>query len=114
MELDRSDLSRLQALDDVDKMQKQIKLLSQSIVELRSAYASARAQADANARSAETTHEVTVRLAERDAEMAHLKGRLAEMQRMAASGGSLLAGDAARIRSELQARKSAASSVEAH
>ncbi len=104
MELDRSDLSRLQALDDVDKMQKQIQVLSSSIVELRSAYASARAQADANAKSAETVHEVTVRLAERDAEIAHLKGRIAEMQRLAASGGSALAADTTRIRQELASR----------
>lgn len=104
MELDRSDLSRLQALDDVDKMQGQIKLLSQSVVELRSAYASARAQADSNARAAETVHEVTVRLAERDAEIAHLRARIAEMQRMAASGGSALHHDTMRIRAELQSR----------
>lgn len=111
MELDRSDLSRLQALADVDKLQNQVKVLSSSIVELRSAYSSARAQADANAKSAETVHEVTVRLAERDAEIAHLKGRIAEMQRLAASGGSALQADTSRIRQELASRVSASRGV---
>jgi hypothetical protein len=105
LELDRCDASRLQALDDVERLQHQVTMLSENVSELRHVAVQAREAAAAGAHATSQLRAARAELAERDAEVAHLKGRVAELQRATSQlPESQLAADAARIRAELAAR----------
>lgn len=103
-ELDRTDASRLQALEDVERLQKQVMILTGNMNDLRSSFASVKSQAEHHSKIAATVTHLKVQLSERESELAQLKGTLAQLQRLSSVGGAQLAADAARIRSELNAR----------
>ena len=103
-ELDRTDTSRLQALEDADRLHKQVGVLTQNISELRTAFAQVKSQAEQYAKTSASVTQLKGILAEREAENAQLKATVAQLQRMSTVGGAALAADAARIRSELAGR----------
>uniref|UniRef100_A0A7S1R116 Uncharacterized protein n=1 Tax=Neobodo designis TaxID=312471 RepID=A0A7S1R116_NEODS len=104
-ELDRVDLSRIQALEDADRMQRQVASLSESIVEIRAALNSERARAEKHASEAAKLPQVRARLAERDGEIAELAAELERVKRIGDVAGIDLAADAARIREDLEKRR---------
>jgi predicted RNase H-like nuclease (RuvC/YqgF family) len=103
-ELDRTDMSRLQALEDAERMQQQIEVLSSGVQDLRKAYNGVKQQAESSSRNSQLMQELKSLLAERDAAIHELKARLTQQQRLSSVGSTDLAADAARIRRQLAQR----------
>lgn len=103
-EIDRTDMSRLQALEDAERLQKQLEVLSEQVRELRTAYATVKAQADSQSKGSTVVAGLKKQLEEKNAEILRLKAQSEQLQRLSDVGGMQLAADAARIRSELAAR----------
>lgn len=104
-ELDQTDLSRLQALDDASRLQTQVETMAKHVTELRAAYAQVRARADQNEGDQKTITSLKVQLADSFAEAAELKSQLAQAKQLQLVGAASLAADAARIRAELAQRE---------
>lgn len=105
-ELDHTDMSRLQALEDGERMQQQIEVLSKGVQELRTAYTSVKAQAEANAKNAQMVQTLKSQMAAKDALIHELKAKVSQLQRLNDIHGSELAADAARIKQDLAQRSS--------
>ena len=107
-ELDRTDMSRVQALEDSDRLHGQVKTLSETVIELRHALHAERQRCQANEQNALAALQLRGQIADREAEIAKLEGSLAQYRRLADVGSEQLAADAARIRAEFASRKQAA------
>lgn len=105
-ELDRTDMSRLQALEDAERMQQQMEILSNGVRELRQAYEGVKLQAESSAKHAAMVQQLKSQLAARDATIHELRGKLSQVQRLGDIGSSELALDTARIRQQLAQRAS--------
>ena len=105
-ELDRTDMSRLQALQDAERMQKQIEILSGGVAELRSAYNALKSQGESSSRNGQIIQAQRAQLAEKDAVIHDLKAKISRLERLHDSGSADLLADAARIRQELVRRSS--------
>jgi hypothetical protein len=103
-ELDRVDLSRLQALDDVDRLQKHIATLSETILSMKQTVDAERSRAERHATAAAQLPQYRAMIAEKDEIIAQLTGELEQCRRNGSSTADLAA-DAARIRAELQLRR---------
>jgi hypothetical protein len=107
-ELDRVDLSRIQALEDADRMQRQVAALSESILDIRSALNAEQARAEKHAHEAAQVPQLRARIADQDGIIAELTAESDRLRNAEREAGSDLAADAARIREELQKRQSGA------
>ena len=103
-ELDRADLSRLQALEDADRLQNQVAVLAEQVLELKSAALAERSKAERHAAAASQAIALKTRLAQRDDEVSALEAEVQRLRRTSVTGGSDLAAEAARIRAELAKR----------
>jgi DNA repair exonuclease SbcCD ATPase subunit len=106
-EVDRVDLSRMQALDDVDRLQEHVASLSQHVITMKEALVKERERADQHASNAQQVPLLRARLAEKEGELARANAALETLKRSTDRTGSDLAADAARIRAELQTRRNA-------
>ncbi|CUG94207.1 unnamed protein product, partial [Bodo saltans] len=66
-ELDRTDMSRMQALEDAERMQQQIEVLSSGVQDLRKAYNGVKQQAESSTKNAQAVQDLKSQLANRDA-----------------------------------------------
>ncbi len=112
-ELDRTDMSRMQALEDSERLQQQLEVVLSNVAELKTAYSSVKAQAEASVRNAQVVQAQKVQLANKDAQIHELKATVTQLRRLADVGGAELAVDAARIRQELARRSSQSTSTAA-
>lgn len=105
-ELDRTDMSRMQALEDAERMQQQIEVLSSGVQDLRKAYNGVKQQAESSTKNAQAVQDLKSQLAARDATIHELKAKVSQQQRLSSVGGNTtdLAADAARIRRQLAQR----------
>lgn len=107
-ELDRADVSRLQALEDADRLHQHVAALSEKLIVVRDAATNEKLKADKYAASHSALLTARAQLADKDAEIARLKAEVEHLRRIDSVGGAELAADAARIREEL-AKRSASS-----
>ena len=110
-ELDRTDMSRVQALEDSERLQHQLEVVLSNVAELKQAYHSVKAQAEASVKNAQVVQSQKVQLTNKDAQIHELKATIAQLKRLSDVGGAELAVDAARIRQELAKRSSQSSST---
>jgi predicted RNase H-like nuclease (RuvC/YqgF family) len=104
-ELDRTDMSRMQALEDAERMQQQIEVLSSGVQDLRKAYNGVKQQAESSMKNSQAVQDLKSQLANRDATIHELKAKLSQQQRLSSVGSTTdLAADAARIRRQLAQR----------
>jgi DNA repair exonuclease SbcCD ATPase subunit len=127
-ELDRTDVSRLQALDDAQRMHQQVQILSEGVRELRGAYQQVKGQAETSAKHAQLVAKLQEETKQKDTVIQELRHRLSQLQRFSAVGDlsppplpqqqqqqqavgtsnphhKALAADAARIRQQMNERK---------
>eukprot|EP00758_Cryptobia_borreli_P001973 Tbor_TRINITY_DN2679_c0_g1::TRINITY_DN2679_c0_g1_i1::g.17895::m.17895 len=113
-ELDRTDLSRQQALEDADKIRRQMELLAANLTAIKNDFRQYKSNVDANSkviseREATQAQHQKSRLAQKDAEIHELKARIVHLERTLGNGTIELAKDADRISRDLQARRSQSS-----